>query len=79
MSIYNSIFEHYRENKKNIENAKNVLLSQDYYILDLKDLPIKYKDYVKKQEQNNIKPLKFKRWDKKVKEALVTLEKYIAE
>lgn len=79
MSIENQIFAHYRQTKNQIKEAKDILIDNNYYILDLNDLSGQYDLYVKKQEMIKNKPLKYKKWHKKVSESLITLENIITD
>tara|TARA_Y100001973_G_C5203448_1_gene339582 strand:+ start:2861 stop:3088 length:228 start_codon:yes stop_codon:yes gene_type:complete len=73
MSIDNQIFEHYRKSKRRIKEAKDILVNNNYYVLNLEELSAIYKRY----SESKTKPLTFNKWQKKVNETITTLDNYL--
>lgn len=73
MSIDNQIFEHYRKSRRKIKEAKEILLDNNHYVLNLEDLSVIYKRY----SESKKKPLTFNKWQKKVDETMKTLDNYL--
>ena len=77
MSIENQIFEHYRQGKRQIKSAKQLLKSHSYYVFNFNKIDELYKAYVQKQEDENNKPIKFNKWGAKVRKAISVLDECI--
>jgi len=73
MSIDNQIFEHYRKSKRKIKEAKDILVNNNHYVLNLEELSDIYKRYC----ETKTKPLTFNKWQKKVNETITTLDNYL--
>jgi hypothetical protein len=73
MSINNQIFDHYRQRKNRIKEAKVFLHDNNYHVFNFENLEEKYKIYKIKQELKNASPIKFNKWQQNIEKAINVL------